>query len=100
MPIRTVEGAFEISGYKPGREIIYRSDSSYFTGDITFRVESAGEGTKLIINEKGGSRGLLRLVEPLLANSGAQERERMMQIMKERLVAVIEPRNEMEPDSN
>lgn len=87
LPVRTVEGSFEIAGYEPGVEIVYRSDSSYFTGDITFRVEAAGEGTKLIIRESGGSRGLLRPVEPLLARSGIREREHMMEIMKERLEA-------------
>jgi uncharacterized protein YndB with AHSA1/START domain len=42
----TVEGSFEIADYKPGVEVVYRSDSSYFSGDITFRVEAAEEGTK------------------------------------------------------
>ena len=57
LPLRTIEGSFEIAGYEPGVEAVYRSDSSYFSGDITFRVEAAGEGTKLIIREKEGAGG-------------------------------------------
>lgn len=89
----TVEGSFEIVDYEPGVEVVYRSDSSYFSGDITFRVEAAGEGTKLIIREKGGSKGLLRLAEPFIARSAVREREQMMEIMKERLEAQGESPN-------
>ena len=85
--VGSVEGSFDVVGYEPGVEAVYRSDSSYFSGDITFRVEEASEGTKLIIREKGGSKGLLRLVEPFLVRSGVLQRERMMARMKERLEA-------------
>lgn len=83
----TFEGSFEITGYEPGQEAAYRSDSSYFSGDVIFRVEPAGQGANLVIREKGGSKGLLRLLEPFLARSGARDRERMMAVMKERLEA-------------
>ena len=51
----TMEGYFEIVGYEPGVETVYRSDSPFFTGDNTFRVEPAGEGTRLgVPYRKGG----------------------------------------------
>ncbi len=83
----TFEGSFEIAGYEPGVEAVYRTDSAYFTGDVIFRVEAAGEGTKFIVREQGGSKGLLRLAQPWLARSGARDRERMMAVIKERLEA-------------
>jgi len=85
--IRSIEGSFEIAGYEPGVEAVYRSDSSYFSGHITFRVEAAGEGAKLIIHVKGEMKGLFRLLKPLLGRSAPRQRERMKEIMKGRLEA-------------
>jgi carbon monoxide dehydrogenase subunit G len=83
----TFEGTFEIAGIEPGVEVVYRTESAYFTGDVIYRVEPAGEGSKFIIREKGGSKGLLRLLQPWLARSSARGRERMLAVIKERLEA-------------
>jgi carbon monoxide dehydrogenase subunit G len=75
----------EVFGYEPGVEAVYRSDGSYFSGLVTFRVEAEGDGARFDVSEKGGSTGLLRLFESRLARSSGRQRETMMAIIKEKL---------------
>jgi uncharacterized protein YndB with AHSA1/START domain len=66
---------FEVTGYEPNGRLELRATSGPVRPIVTYRVESTGQGTRLTARIDVHTRGVLRLVEPLMTG-GVKKRNR------------------------
>ena len=57
---------FEVTGYEPNARLELRATSGPVRPIVTYSVESAGQGTRLTARIDVHTRGVLRLLEPLM----------------------------------
>jgi len=77
---------FEVTGYEPNSRMELRATSGPVRPIVTYRVESAGEGTRLTARIDVHTRGVLRLLEPLMTGGvkkrNSQDVSKLKQVLE------------------
>jgi uncharacterized protein YndB with AHSA1/START domain len=77
---------FEVTGYEPDGRLEFRVTSGPVRPIVTYVVESAGPGTRLTARIDVRTRGVLRLLEPLMTGGvkkrNSQDVSKLKQILE------------------
>ena len=77
---------FEVTGYEPNGRLESRATSGPVRPIVTYRVEPAGQGSRLTARIDVHTRGVLRLLEPLMTggvkNRNRQDVSKLKQIVE------------------
>jgi uncharacterized protein YndB with AHSA1/START domain len=77
---------FEVTGYEPNGRLELRATSGPVRPIVTYGVESAGRGTRLTARIDVRTRGVLRLLEPLMTGAvkkrNSQDLSKLKQILE------------------
>lgn len=87
LPFVNGEVLTEVVGYEPGRTLAYRYVALGMAGDLTYRFEAAGEGTRVVQRQSLRPGGLLRLFSPMIGASFSRMAARRLAGIKRALEA-------------
>ncbi len=77
---------FEVTGYEPDGRLELRSTSGPVRPSVSYRVESTSQGTRLTARIDVRTRGVLRLLEPLMTGGvkkrNSQDLSKLKQILE------------------
>ena len=78
--------SFEVTGYEPNRRLELRATSGPVRPTVTYRLEPAGRGTRLTARIDVRTRGVFRLLEPLMPGGvkkrNSQDLPRLKQLLE------------------
>ena len=77
---------FEVTGFEPNGRLELRATSGPVRPIVTYRVQSTGQGTRLTARIDVRTRGVLRLLEPLMTGGvkkrNSQDVSKLKQILE------------------
>ena len=85
MPFVDGEVLTEVVGYEPGRRLAYKFVALGMAGELTYRFEAVGEGTRVVQQQSLRPAGLMRLFSPMIGAMFSRMAARRLAGIKEAL---------------
>jgi hypothetical protein len=89
---RRLAYTYEVATFEPGRSLTMRTTDGPFPMETTYAWADAAGGTRMVLGNRGGPRGLARLASPLMALAVRAANRKDLARLKEILERADRPR--------